>query len=353
MAQDSLQNRSKIHDFADSDPGQSLGAFLQRERTKKKFTLDQVAEETCIHIATLRAIENNDRSKMPAEVFSRGFIKLYAKFLGLDQQDILERYSREMAHADEDGIRNHDVFFNEKMAESFSFFNARKIVFFLFFFALIGLGYYFFLYSESPRSNLSSLSLSPGDEPSSSTSGENLVTSQDSPPDKIEAQLPEKGGDSSAGAPLAHNFATDEGAVSNTPEKTLPASPSDQPPPQATSPETDVPSPESESPAADGMQQTAPAVAAQPPPVEALPEEVNLRILFTQKTWLQVTLDDQPGHDYLFNANEERSWSAAKKIRLYIGNSGGVRLFLKDKELPINGKPGSPLRLTIPDDLAR
>jgi|GEM_PF-2871154 len=148
MAQDSQHNRSKINDSTDTDTGQSLGSYLQRERIKKQFSLEEIAEQTCINIGTLRAIESNDRSKMPAEVFSRGFIKLYAKFLGLDQQEVLERYEREMAHTDEENIRNHDVFYNEKLAESSYFFSLPKIFIILVLLALIALGYYFFLSSD-------------------------------------------------------------------------------------------------------------------------------------------------------------------------------------------------------------
>ncbi|MCK9297183.1 MAG: helix-turn-helix domain-containing protein [Desulfobulbaceae bacterium] len=148
MAQDSQHNRSKINESTDTDTGPSLGSYLQRERLKKQFSLEEVAEQTCINIGTLRAIESNDRSKMPAEVFSRGFIKLYAKLLGVDQQDVLERYDREMGQSEEENIRNHDVFYNEKLAESSSFFSLRKIFFLLILLALFALGYYFFISSE-------------------------------------------------------------------------------------------------------------------------------------------------------------------------------------------------------------
>ena len=148
MAQDSQHNRSKINESTDTDTGPSMGSYLQRERLKKQFSLEEVAEQTCINIGTLRAIESNDRSKMPAEVFSRGFIKLYAKFLGVDQQDVLERYDREMGQSEEENIRNHDVFYNEKLAESSSFFSLRKIFFVLILLALFALGYYFFISSE-------------------------------------------------------------------------------------------------------------------------------------------------------------------------------------------------------------
>jgi cytoskeleton protein RodZ len=163
MAQDSTQSRSKISDATEIDTGQSLGGYLQRERVKQGYTLDDIAEQTRINLTTLQAIESNDRARMPAEVFSKGFIKIYAKFLGLDVQDAMERYDREMAQTDEDSIRNHDVFYNEKLAES-SIFSPGKVFLFLLLLGLIILGSYLFFSSESPQPRRSTL-VFPEDKP--------------------------------------------------------------------------------------------------------------------------------------------------------------------------------------------
>jgi len=69
MAQDQSNTFSHTTDPLENDANQLLGNYLQRERIKKQFTIEDVAEETCIHIATIKAIESNNRSKMPAPVF--------------------------------------------------------------------------------------------------------------------------------------------------------------------------------------------------------------------------------------------------------------------------------------------
>jgi len=215
MAQDSQHNRSKINDSTDTDTGPSLGSYLQRERLKKQFSLEEVAEQTCINIGTLRAIESNDRSKMPAEVFSRGFIKLYAKFLGIDQQDVLERYDREMGQSEEENIRNHDVFYNEKLAESSSFLSLRKIFFLLILLALFALGYYFFLSSESPTSHRSSLFQGSGNRSLSSQINEKFDTVQT--PVQPQYHSPSATGDAypSATAPDADKLAPSDSGSQN------------------------------------------------------------------------------------------------------------------------------------------
>ena len=248
MAQDSQHNRSKIHDSTETDTGQSLGSYLQRERLKKQFSLEVVAEQTCINIGTLRAIESNDRSKMPAEVFSRGFIKLYAKFLGLDQQEVLEHYDREMPQSDEENIRNHDVFYNEKLAESPPFFSLRKIFFLLILLALIALGYYFFLYSESPSSRRSSFSLKSGNQSLSSQINEKFEAVQT--PSQTQYHSPSATGDaySSATAPFADKLPSGDSDSKNQ-KTTLPSSSYEQSLPPAASPQAGEPSQENAPPA--------------------------------------------------------------------------------------------------------
>ncbi len=127
MGHDSKKNSSNKHD-AESEPRQPVGIYLQSERLRKQLSLEKIAEETCIHITTLRAIEENDRSKMPAEVFTRGFIKLYAELLGLDKQHIIERYDREKLQAHEDHDPNHDLFSTDKSEYTHSIFSLRNFI---------------------------------------------------------------------------------------------------------------------------------------------------------------------------------------------------------------------------------
>jgi cytoskeleton protein RodZ len=241
MAQDSTQNRPKISDITEIDTGQSLGSYLQRERLKQQYTLDEIAEQTRINLTTLQAIESNDRHKMPAEVFSKGFIKIYAKFLGLDVQDAMERYDKEMALTDEDSISNHDVFYNEKLAES-SIFSLGKLFFCLLLLALIALGYYFFLYSESPQPRRSTLSFQDENQSTATPAMEKENIPRPSSAEQNTSRLP--AGDE--GAPAPEPLADDAtpppgGALSDKHENILPQPGSDKPQPREAPPLTKAP----------------------------------------------------------------------------------------------------------------
>lgn len=239
MAQDSTQNRSNISEATEIDTGQSLGSYLQRERLKKQITLEEIAEQTRINLTTLQAIESNDRSKMPAEVFSKGFIKIYAKLLGLDVQDVLERYDREMALTDEDSIRNHDVFYNEKMAES-SAFSPGKVFLFLLLLGLIALGSYFFFSSESPQPRRSTLVFPPENIPAATPAMQKENAPRPSPAEQKSLQWPAGNGSGAAIEPFSETPPA-AGVSGNRQESALPQSGDTQPQPPATPPLTGAP----------------------------------------------------------------------------------------------------------------
>ena len=239
MAQDSTQNRSKISEATEIDTGQSLGSYLQRERLKKQVSLEEVAEFTCINLTTLQAIESNDRGKMPAEVFSRGFVKIYAKFLGLDVQDAIERYDREMALTDEDSIRNQDVFYNEKMAES-SVFSPGKVFLFLLMLGLIALGFYFFFDSESPQPRRSTLVFPPENTPAATPAMQKENAPRPSAAEQKSLQWPAGNGSGAAIEPFSEPPPA-AGVSGNRQESALPQSGGTQPQPPATPPLTGAP----------------------------------------------------------------------------------------------------------------
>ena len=74
---------------------ETLGQFLQRQRTEKGVDLLAVAEETRIPLGTLQAMESGDYAILPADAFARGFYSIYARLFKLDTHNILEQYTKE------------------------------------------------------------------------------------------------------------------------------------------------------------------------------------------------------------------------------------------------------------------
>src|SRR6266852_6795707 len=71
----------------------SFGEELRREREIRGISLKEIADATKISKRFLEAIERNDHRTLPAPVFTRGFIREYARYLGLNCDEIVNRYN--------------------------------------------------------------------------------------------------------------------------------------------------------------------------------------------------------------------------------------------------------------------
>ncbi len=72
----------------------TLGEKLRQAREEKGFTISEVAEQTRISSLYLQSIENDDYNTLPGGIFNKGFVKSFAKFVGVDEQEALDDYGR-------------------------------------------------------------------------------------------------------------------------------------------------------------------------------------------------------------------------------------------------------------------
>jgi hypothetical protein len=70
----------------------TLGTYLSGAREAKGIDLHDAAQQTRISVNYLRAMEEEDFSKLPGEVFVKGFLKNYARFLSLEETEVIRRY---------------------------------------------------------------------------------------------------------------------------------------------------------------------------------------------------------------------------------------------------------------------
>src|SRR5947208_14626068 len=71
----------------------SFGEELRREREIRGISLKEISDATKISKRFLEAIEKNDHRTLPAPVFTRGFVREYARYLGLAAEEIVNRYN--------------------------------------------------------------------------------------------------------------------------------------------------------------------------------------------------------------------------------------------------------------------
>lgn len=71
----------------------SFGDKLKREREMRGVTLDEIAESTKIARRHLEALETEDFASLPGGVFNKGFVRAYAHFIGIDEDEAVADYA--------------------------------------------------------------------------------------------------------------------------------------------------------------------------------------------------------------------------------------------------------------------
>jgi len=75
----------------------AFGNYLRAEREVRQIPLSEIAAATKIPLRTLQSLEDGVWDDLPARVFVRGFIRSYARHLGLPQTDACGRFDAAIA----------------------------------------------------------------------------------------------------------------------------------------------------------------------------------------------------------------------------------------------------------------
>lgn len=76
-----------------------IGATLREARNRRKVGLSEVEAAIKIRVRYLQAIENEEWDALPGGAYTRGFIRTYASYLGLDGERLADDYRRSMEPA--------------------------------------------------------------------------------------------------------------------------------------------------------------------------------------------------------------------------------------------------------------
>lgn len=97
-------HRSEPETKADPETGietkGNIGEQLRKQRKAKGISLVEVSEHTKIGKKYLEALENGEYDVLPGETYIRGFLKAYAKYLDLDDDEIIRHYKVQRRMAD-------------------------------------------------------------------------------------------------------------------------------------------------------------------------------------------------------------------------------------------------------------
>lgn len=87
--------------------GESFGSWLRSQRELRQVELETITQSSKINIRYLEALERDRFDLLPATIFVRGFLREYARIVGLDPDEVLDYYLAASAQDDlEGGIEN-------------------------------------------------------------------------------------------------------------------------------------------------------------------------------------------------------------------------------------------------------
>ena len=75
-----------------------FGSVLEVARKSQNYSIDDICEQLKIPAHTIIAIETNDISALPPPTFTQGYIRAYARFLEISEENVLAIYNQAVPH---------------------------------------------------------------------------------------------------------------------------------------------------------------------------------------------------------------------------------------------------------------
>ena len=69
-----------------------VGILLRNARERRRLSIEDLSAATRIPVTVLRAIEAGDFARVPGGIFARGFLRAYAREVGLDPEEVVAHY---------------------------------------------------------------------------------------------------------------------------------------------------------------------------------------------------------------------------------------------------------------------
>lgn len=293
-----MEDKSKQSEEQQTKPQRGSGSMLSAARKEQNKSVEEIAGELNLSLTQIRTIELDQSDGLPEPTYVRGYIRSYAKLLGLNPEEVLAHYLnknwQKSANLDDmpRGIGEGEI------TEPSLFSPARVIVFI----AIVGL-LGFFWYSGSldtflgdSSQNTSSQSQAVGDD---AESADNTVSTNPTEPD-FETDPSSSGKEPSvlsANDPDDKNTQSTEGLVSSD------------------SSSNDISNASSE--------------------LSTAPESTETRVTlnFTQTSWVDIRDEKQKRLAYQsYPAGEELEVSSQGVLSILIGNAKGVQMSLNGQD---------------------
>lgn len=92
-------------DVETTEKDTDFGRQLAQARKAQNYTVEEISEHIKIPVHTISVLESSDLEKLPAPTFAKGYIRAYAKFLEISEDEVLEKYSLAVPRDEESALR--------------------------------------------------------------------------------------------------------------------------------------------------------------------------------------------------------------------------------------------------------
>lgn len=289
---------------------ESVGEFFRQVRETKGLTVDEVSSKTRIRFDFIKALEDGNFSKLPDQVFARGFVRSYARSLGLDEEDAIQRFAKSAGTFYEKQDERERLKVRQAEEERKRQSN-RKAVAVAIGIALLTL---IFLLSREQSTVLKRA------EPEPASPKQSIQTVKDAP---VTAAMKEP----------------DPAAESTKPNAAVAAAPTSVPDArrsEPTPPPIAASKPEAETVSAVSVGTDGPLSGISLEAAGAMADtQLVLDLEATELSWVVVQIDNGSPQESLLRPGEKSQWKGRDQFVLTLGNAGGVKAEL-------NGKPQKP-----------
>lgn len=97
--------KAEIEQQTESAP-ETSGQLLSQAREKMQLTVEDVAARLNLRATVITAIEQDDEAQLPSPTFVRGYLRAYARLVGLPEQQVLDAYKGEASQTNMQSFSN-------------------------------------------------------------------------------------------------------------------------------------------------------------------------------------------------------------------------------------------------------
>ena len=291
-----------------------FGDRLRRERELRGITLQEISESTKISKKSLEALENEEFEELPGGVFNRGFVRSYAKYVGLNPDEAIADYltaAQERSEQQEDKFpleipENREKKRSPALNPRGSYWSITLAVL-----GLIAVLVYWTIRTRHAPAHPPAVKPSASVQPQSSVPGEPGTTGVSAPqntnPAAVTADSPNGTGEAESPSNAASDRATSESKDASKPPR----------------------APVAKAPAARAPSYTV-AVTAK------------------SDSWVSIVADGKTIMEGVLDANQNRSVKFEKEMVLRTGNAGGLDVRYNGKLLGALGADNQVRTLRFP-----